>query len=178
MVHLLGEDVLLEHVRTRKAPPAMRRLRFVALLVLLTVGLGIGALAVPAGAGSTRTLLVATRDVTGNGWDGIYVQRYVIDVAPSGKFVGTGSYLGFASTGVDSMGDDVACGLTQSISGKVGAKASYVARYDAPEQAYWYDFAGRIDGTTIKGTGTNVNGQRFEIRNATAAEVAAAEASC
>ena len=156
----------------------MRRLRSVALLVVLALGLGVGALAAPAGAGSSRTLLLATRDVTGNGWDGIYVQAYVIDVAGSGKFVGRGAYVGFVSTGVESAGGDVQCGLTQSIRGRVGAKASYVASYDAPEQAYWYDFAGRIDGTTVQGTGTNVNGQRFEIRNATEAEVTAAKASC
>ena len=156
----------------------MRHLR-AALLLVLAVGLALGAAAAPAGAGSTRTLTIATEDVTGNGWNGVYVQQYVIDVAGNGKFVGTGTYLGFVATNDPaSAGADVACGLEQTITGKVGAKASYVARYLEPESAYWYDFTGRIDGTSVQGKGTNVNGQRFVVRTATVAEVTAAKAGC
>ena len=156
----------------------MRHLR-AALLLVLAVGLALGAAAAPAGAGTSRTLTIATEDVTDNGWNGVYVQRYVIDVAGNGKFTGAGSYLGFVATDdPESAGAGVACGLTQTIKGTVGAKAAFVARYNAPESAYWYDFAGRIDGTNVSGTGKNVNGQRFVIRTATAAEITAATNSC
>ena len=155
----------------------MRYLR-AALFLVLSVGLALGAAAAPAGAGTSRTLMIATEDVSDNGWNGVYVQQYVIDVAGNGKFTGTGTYLGFVATGEDRLGDDVACGLKQTIKGNVGAKAKYVAQYLAPESAYWYDFTGRIDGTTVDGKGTNVNGQRFFIRTATAADITAATASC
>ena len=161
----------------------MRHLRS-ALLLALAVGLALGTAAAPAAAGASagttrRTLTIATEDVTHNGWDGIYVQRYVIDVAASGKFTGRGQYVGFIPTTDEAgVGADVACGLTQSIKGNVGSKARFVAQYDSPEQAYWYDFQGRIDGTTVEGRGTNVNGQRFVVTTATLAQVAAAEAGC
>ena len=113
------------------------------------------------------------------GCDGIYYQRYVVDVAANGRFSGTGTYVGFQATRAGATdGDTVPCGLTQRINGKVGAKANYVASYDPPEQAYWYDFKGVIDGVRVGGTGTNVNGQVFKIRTATQAELDAAAASC
>lgn len=156
----------------------MRLLRL-ALLVVLTVGVAVGAAAAPAAAGSRRVLTIATEDVTHNGWDGVYVQQYEVDVAANGKFTARGRYVGFVpTTDPTSAGADVACGLTQTIKGTVGAKASFVAQYDAPEQAYWYDFRGNIDGTAVSGTGKNVNGQRFVIRTATATEVDAARSSC
>ena len=156
----------------------MRPLRH-ALLLVVALGLALGASAAPAGAGTKRVLTIATEDVTNNGWNGVYVQRYAIDVAGNGKFTGRGKYLGFVATDdPGSQGADVACNLTQTIKGVVGSKASYVAQYDAPESAYWYDFSGKIDGTNVSGTGTNVNGQVFEIRTATTAEVDAAKASC
>ena len=155
--------------------PLMRHLRITVALVAALVGL-LGISQTPASAGGDRrTLLIATQDVTGNEWNGIYYQRYKIEVASDGTFTGTGTYLGFApTTDGANAGAAVRCGLTQTISGKVGSKGFYRAQYDAPESAYWYDFTGSIEGNKVSGTGTNVNGQVFTVRTATTKQLAAA----
>ena len=152
----------------------MRHLRITVALAAALFGL-LGVAQAPAGASTDRrTLLIATEDVTGNEWDGTYYQRYDIVVARNGTFTGTGTYVGWTKTrDAATAGAGVRCGLTQTISGKVGDKASYKAQYDAPESAYWYNFKGSILGDEVRGTGVNVNGQKFEIRTATELEMGA-----
>ena len=178
-MHLAPFVKRLDRWDRRLAPkdtePLMRHLRITVALVVALVGL-LGISQTPASAGGDRrTLFIATQDVTGNSWNGLYYQRYDIEVSSDGSFEGTGVYLGFTQTTPGATdGAGVRCGLTQKITGKVGSKASYTAQYDDPEAAYWYSFKGSIEGTKVSGTGTNVNGQVFKIRTATAKQLAAA----
>ena len=182
-MHLAPFVKRLDRWDRRLAPkdtePLMRHLRITVALVAALVGL-LGISQTPASAGGDhRTLLLATQDVSGNSWDGIYYQRYEIDVARNGSFTGTGVYVGFEATRTGANdGAGVQCGLTQKITGKVGAKASFTAQYDAPESAYWYSFKGSIEGTKVSGTGRNVNGQVFKIWSVSEAQLEQAETTC